>query len=65
MGGGLRFETLRARSLRDRYLDRLAERKAGLATLAARTGWQYSCHHTSDPAQGALLWLYRALEGGR
>ena len=64
MGGTLRHETLRAGDLRTRYLDRLAERKARLAVMAQASGWQYLCHHTGQPAQGALLWLFRALERG-
>jgi uncharacterized protein (DUF58 family) len=64
-GGSLRFETLRACGLRAAYLARLAERKERLAALARRTGWRYCAHRTGDPAQGALLWLYAALEGGR
>ncbi len=64
MGGTVRHETLRAGDLRTRYLDRLAERKARLAVMAQASGWQYLCHHTGQPAQGALLWLYRALERG-
>jgi len=62
MGGGVSHETLKADRLRGPYLARLAERKARLADLAARTGWQYLCHHTGEAAQPALLWLYRALE---
>lgn len=62
MGGGMRHETLRADDLRQKYLDRLAERKARLATLAQASGWHYLCHHTGERAQGALLWLFRALE---
>ena len=65
MGKTLRHETLKAGDLRDRYLDRLAERKARLADLAAATGWQYECHHTGDSAQASLLWLYGALERKR
>ena len=64
MGGTLAHETLKASDLRDRYLERLAERKAELAELSALTGWRYQCHHTSESAQSALLWLYRAIEGG-
>ncbi|MGQ0565897.1 MAG: DUF58 domain-containing protein [Gemmobacter sp.] len=64
MGGTVRHETLRAGDLRTRYLDRLAERKARLLTLAQASGWHYLCHHTGQPAQGALLWLFRALERG-
>jgi uncharacterized protein (DUF58 family) len=63
-GGSIRFETLRASGLRQAYLDRLAARKERLADLARRTGWRFRTHHTGDPAQGALLWLYTALEAG-
>ena len=62
MGGTLEHETLKAGDLRDRYLQRLTERKARLADLAQTTDWQYACHHTGDSAQSALLWLYGALE---
>lgn len=65
MGGSLRHETLKARDLRDRYRDRLAERRAALAALAARCGWSFGTHHTGEPALSALLWLYRSIEGGR
>jgi uncharacterized protein (DUF58 family) len=64
VGGTLAHETLKANELRDRYLERLAERKARLEALCRLTGWQYHCHHTSQSAQAALLWLYRALDGG-
>ncbi len=64
VGGTLAHETLKASELRDRYLDRLAARKAELKALCAATGWQYGLHHTSDSAQSALLWLYRAFDGG-
>ena len=62
MGGGLRHETLKAGDLRGRYLARLAERKDRLSELARLTGWQFTCHHTGDPALGALIWLYGALD---
>lgn len=65
MGGTLRHETLRAGDLRARYLARLEERKDRLAMLARAVGWHYHCHHTGHGAQPALLWLFRALEGGR
>ncbi len=65
MGGTISHETQSATALRDRYLARLAERKARLATLARAVGWHYACHHTGHPAQTALLWAYQALEGGR
>lgn len=63
VGGSLEFETRQAGDLKDRYLDRLAARKAELSDLAHRTGWQYHLHHTGDAPAAALLWLYRALEG--
>lgn len=62
MGGAVSHETLQARSLRTRYQERLAERKAQLSDLARLTGWQYHCHHTGESAQSALMWLYGALE---
>ena len=65
MGGTLRHETLRAGDLRARYLDRLAERRERLSSLARAAGWHWSTHHTGAPPLPALLWLYRALERGR
>ncbi|KIC38622.1 membrane protein [Ruegeria sp. ANG-R] len=64
VGGTARHETLKAADLRDRYLDRLARRKDALTQLCHATGWQMGSHHTGDSAQSALLWLYRALDGG-
>jgi uncharacterized protein (DUF58 family) len=65
MGGSLSHETKKAGELRDRYLARLAERKDRLTTLGRAVGWHFTTHHTGTPAQSALLWAYRALEGGR
>ena len=62
VGGSVRHETLKAGDLRDRYLERLAARKAELADLARATGWQYSVHHSGSSASNALMWLYSALE---
>jgi uncharacterized protein (DUF58 family) len=64
VGGTLSHETLKASDLRDRYLERLAARKAELQALCALTGWHYGQHHTSQSAQSALLWLYGAMDGG-
>ncbi|MDX1779760.1 MAG: DUF58 domain-containing protein [Thalassovita sp.] len=64
MAGTVTHETLKAGELRDRYLQRLAARKAALADLCAATGWQFHTHHTSDSAQVALLWLWQALNRG-
>lgn len=65
MSGTVEFETMKAKTLREAYLDRLAARKAALQTLCARTGWRYMCHHTDGSAEPALLWLYTALERTR
>ncbi len=62
MSGAIRFETLKAKSLREEYLARLAARKDLLAGMARRTGWRFHVHHTDAPAEPALLWLYQALE---
>ena len=62
VGGGLSHETLKANDLRDRYLARLAERKAELQSLCTLTGWRYGIHHTDSTAQSGLLWLYGALD---
>ncbi len=64
VGGTLSHETLKAGDLRDRYLDRLAERKDALKRLTRSIGWQFNVHHTGQSASGALLWLYQALERG-
>ena len=64
IGGTLAHETLKANDLRDRYLERLAARKAELEQLCHVAGWRYGCHHTSDSAQAGLLWLHGAIEGG-
>lgn len=63
VGGTLAHETLKAGELRDRYLQRLAHRKAELTDLCHTTGWQHFVHHTDNSAQSALLWVYRALDG--
>jgi len=65
IGGTMEHETLKASDLKDRYLDRLATRKAELQHLCSVAGWQYGLHHTNTSAQSGLLWLWRALDGGR
>ena len=65
MGGGLSFETHRAKGLRDEYRDKLAERCAALEDFARQSGWQYLKHHTSQSPHAALLWLYMAIGGRR
>jgi uncharacterized protein (DUF58 family) len=65
MGGSVSHETRKAGDLRARYLQRLAERKDRLSALARAVGWHVTTHHTGQPAQGALMWLWQALAGGR
>ncbi len=64
VGGSVFHETLKAGELRERYLNRLAERKDALTQLCRSAGWQMGQHHTGESGQAALLWLYRALDGG-
>lgn len=65
MGGGVEFETQRARALRDAYRERLAERRAALQDMARRTGWHCLIHRTSESPRKALLWLYMGIGGLR
>ncbi len=60
--GRLTHETLKASALKDRYLDRLAERRDALESLCRSAGWRLGLHHTGESAQSALMWLYHALE---
>ncbi len=62
MSGAMIHETLKARDLKSRYLERLAERKDRLASLARSAGWQFHTHHTDASATSAVLWTYTALE---
>lgn len=65
VAGSLSHETLKASELRENYLERLARRKTELEAMCAVVGWRYHCHHTSESAQSALLWLYQAIDGAR
>ncbi len=65
VGGTLEYETLQAADLAERYLARLAERKARVQNQCRKTGWQYACHHTHESAQMAVMWLYNVIEGLR
>lgn len=61
VAGGVRHDTREAADLRNRYLVRLASRKAELRDLANRAGWRFYSYHTQDPASAALLWLWNAI----
>jgi len=61
MKGEISFET--QKSLRDAYLERLAERREDLEKFAKRTGWRVLFHRTSQSPRAALMWLYVAIGG--
>jgi uncharacterized protein (DUF58 family) len=61
--GSMKHETQKASDLRDRYLDRLAERRDALSQLARQVGWHFVQHRTDNSALSALLWMYQAIEG--
>ncbi|HKK36413.1 MAG TPA: DUF58 domain-containing protein [Paracoccaceae bacterium] len=63
LGGGVEFETHRAKGLREAYLERLAERRDDLMQTARRCGWQCTIHRTDESPRKALLWLYAAIGG--
>lgn len=63
LGGGVQFETHRARGLREAYLERLAERRADLMDTARSCGWRCAVHRTDESPRKALLWLYGAIGG--
>jgi uncharacterized protein (DUF58 family) len=63
VGRQVRHETDQAASLRQAYLDRLAERRDDLARVARRSGWQLILHRTDESPRKALLKLYAALGG--
>lgn len=51
----------RVENLRDRYRERLALQRDGLADIARATGWSFAVHHTDKPPHLALLGLWGAL----
>ncbi|MBT8153269.1 DUF58 domain-containing protein [Epibacterium ulvae] len=60
--GALEHETLKASALRDRYMERLAERRDLLDRLCRDAGWRMGVHHTGESAQTGLMWIYHALQ---
>ncbi len=63
MGGGVEFETHRARTLKEKYQERLAQRRDELFETARRCGWRCLIHRTSESPRKAILWLYGAIGG--
>lgn len=64
MGGTTRYETDQARSLREAYLERLAERRDDLARVARRAGWELILHRTDESPRKPLLRLHAILSQG-
>lgn len=65
--GRTRFEGLeqeghllvkRVETVREQYMEKMAEHQAGLADIARAVGWHYSLHLTDQPPEGALLRLF-------
>jgi len=55
--GEARFVSPQAQSLREAYLSRLAEHRAGLEEICRRLGWGMSLHRTDQSPAEALLTL--------
>lgn len=53
----------RAETLREAYVAKLAEHRAGLKEIAHRLGWSFMLHHTDRPAAEPLLSLIVLLQG--
>ncbi len=51
----------RVETVRDEYVQRLAQHREGLAAIARATGWSFGTHRTDRPPHTALLALYGAL----
>lgn len=64
MAREVKFETDRARGLKEAYREKLAERRRDLETTARRCGWRCLVHRTDESPRKALLWLYSAIAGG-
>ncbi|OIQ45296.1 MAG: hypothetical protein BM558_04415 [Roseobacter sp. MedPE-SW] len=65
VSGALSHETLKAASLREEYLERLAERRDALDRLCRAAAWRMGQHHCDEPALSALMWLYHAMDRGQ
>ncbi|OAN55128.1 DUF58 domain-containing protein [Magnetospirillum moscoviense] len=62
---GAEFLARRAQDLRDGYQQRMTAHRDGLVAIARAAGWSFSCHHSDQPPQTALLALYRRLASPR
>ncbi len=60
-GAGERVLIPRVEAVRAEYVARLAQHRAGLAGIAAATGWTLLTHRTDHPPEAALMALWQAL----
>lgn len=60
---GLRYVAGRAETVREAYLNRMAERRVRLKAVTDRIGWSGLIHHTDRPAQEPVLMLHGRLSG--
>lgn len=51
----------RVEAVRDGYMQRLDDHRAGLREIARRAGWGFHVHHTDEPPENLLLTLYTVL----
>jgi uncharacterized protein (DUF58 family) len=51
----------RVEAVREGYMHRLADHRAGLRDIARRAGWGFHVHHTDEPPEKMLLTLYTFL----
>ncbi|EBA17566.1 hypothetical protein RSK20926_07507 [Roseobacter sp. SK209-2-6] len=56
-------ETLKASDLRERYLQKLAERRETLQKLCRASGWVMGQHRSDQSPLSALMWLFQAMSG--
>lgn len=63
MAGSLRFLSSRAETLRESYVQRLAEHRGQLRELCRRIGWSFIVHRTDEPPLPTLLSLHALISG--
>ncbi|MBV8474071.1 MAG: DUF58 domain-containing protein [Hyphomicrobiales bacterium] len=62
-GGSMRLRAPRAQSLREAYLQRLADHREAVRAACAARGWDFALHRTDQSAAQALLALRARLAG--
>ena len=62
VSGSVEHETLKASALKERYVERLAERRDLLDRLCRDAGWRMGIHHTGETVQSGLMWIYHAMQ---